>query len=274
MHRQFRISTIMVLAMAAPVLAAGAVTLDLSSPRDGDFMPPGASFEWVINATVSTGDNLGLSMISVDLVQDPGNPELFDLPQAQEVPIEMSCFERPEGVGNPPPDGYVSGYLGWPMGDPGQRNLAQIGGAQNSFGAAAGGMGSDVDVEPGIGQSPEGQDIAAGVFTVPDTLGDYTFSIEAPLANVIDAVNPPPDWSPVSAASTDLAGDSIGFSVCLPADANQDYVLTDADISLFVDLLLDVEPIGDYALCACDMNRDGIINGADIQGFVGASLPP
>ena len=54
--------------------------------------------EWTITATVSSGDNLGLALIYVDLVQDAGNPETFDLPPAPEVPPLMEGFSRPAEV--------------------------------------------------------------------------------------------------------------------------------------------------------------------------------
>jgi len=138
-----------VLALTAPTWAAGTVSFELTSPSHGSWVPIGGSVDWTIIVTVSSGDNLGLALVSIDLLQDPANPMLFDLPPADGIPDEMSCFDRSAGIANPVPEGFVSGYRGTPIGTAGQRNLVQIGGAQNTFGAEAGGIGLDVDVGPG-----------------------------------------------------------------------------------------------------------------------------
>ncbi len=261
-----------VLALTAPTWAAGTVSFELTSPSHGSWVPIGGSVDWTIIVTVSSGDNLGLALVSIDLLQDPANPMLFDLPPADGIPDEMSCFDRSAGIANPVPEGFVSGYRGTPIGTAGQRNLVQIGGAQNTFGAEAGGIGLDVDVDSGIGQSLGGQIVATGSFPAPSALGAYTFSIASPLANVLDAVNPAPDFSPVSAATTEIVAGAISFNVCRGGDASGDAQLTQADLAPFVSYLLGETPLDDYARCACDLNVDGAVDGGDIQPFVEALL--
>ena len=125
------------IALFVPVSAAfgaGTVTLSLTSPSNGTYVPAGSTVQWTITATVSSGDNLGLAMIAVDFTQDAANAVLFDIPAAQGVPAAMACFDRSAGISNPIGPGMASGYCGTPVGTLGEKNLAQIGGAQNVFG--------------------------------------------------------------------------------------------------------------------------------------------
>ncbi len=50
-------------------------------------------------------------------------------------------------------------------------------------------------------------------------------------------------------------------------DMNRDGSIDLSDVSLFVDLALALEPVAGVAACASDINGDGCVNGADIQGF-------
>jgi hypothetical protein len=267
-------SMIVTLLLASTALGAGTVTLTLTSPSDGTYVPPGSAVPWTITAWVSSGDNLGLAMIAVDLAQDPANPALFDIAPAQGVPDGMACFDRSTGVSNPLLPGMVSGYCGTPVGTSGQRNLLQIGGAQNVFGAAFAGIGSDVDVDQGIGQTTQGQVIATGVFIAPSAAGLYSFSIQNALANTLNTVSPPPQWSVVGPADLDASLDTISFQICRGGDANGDSSLTQADIEPFVEYMVGSQTPGDLARCACDMNHDGVLDGLDIQPFVQALLGP
>ncbi len=133
------------------------VTFDLSSPSDGQEVVPGSIIQWTITATVSTDDNFGLALVAVDLVQDPFNPELFDIPPGI-PPAGMEDFDRPNGISNPDPGGPGSAYGGTQIGTPGAMDLAQIGGAQNTFGVIGDGIGLDTQVDSGVGQSPGGAD--------------------------------------------------------------------------------------------------------------------
>ena len=231
-------SIIVILMLASAALGEGTATLTLTSPSDGTYVSPGAAVEWTITAWVSSGDNLGLAMIAVDLAQSPANAALFDIPPAQGVPDAMACFDRTAGISNPLLSGMVSGYCGTPMGAPGQRNLVQIGGAQNVFGAAFAGVGSDVYVDEGIGQAPQGQVIAAGIFTAPSAAGPYSFSIQNAIVNTLNAVNPPPQWSAVGPAALIVSAGTISFQICQGGDVNGDTALTQADIEPFVEYLV------------------------------------
>lgn len=265
------ICVIVVFASTVPAFADGTVTFDLLSSSAGATVPPGHVVDWTITATVSTGDNVGLALVSVDLVQDAGNPKLFDIPQAVGVPVGMEGFDRPAGITNPGPEGSCNG--GTQVGPEGAKNLLQIGGAQNTFGAPSDGLGQDVDVEAGIGRVPGGQEVASDSFPAPATPGVYTFWIQPPAANNLEAVYPAPQWSPMSPATTVMDSPSISFTVCRAGDINGDYVLTlDPDVPLFVDILLGAHPGNDYAQCAADVNGDGSVNGKDTQSFVDAML--
>ncbi len=262
--------------IALPAFADGIVTLDLLSPSAGlNYRGGGpATIEWTIQATVSSGDNMGLALISVDLIQDPANATPVTLMPADAVPPEMVGFDRPAGISNPG-TGYVGTQV---LGPGGARNVIHIGGGQNTFGSLpqppVPGFGEDFDVEPNVGQLAEGQIIAAGSFTAPTTKGAYSFSLQSAMANTMDAVNAAPDWSPVSPATV-LAGDSggaIGFVLCEAADADGSSILTPADLGAFVDLLLGTVTANPYAMCAVDLNDDGQINGADIQLVLEAYL--
>src|SRR5262245_10872253 len=117
-------------------LAAQTVTLSLSSPQNGGAVEPGAIINWSIAFAVSAGNNAGLALLSVDLVQAAANPAKLDIPPASAVPAAMSNFSRPAGISNPGETNPVTGYVGVQRGVAGQKNLRQIGGAQNTFGQA------------------------------------------------------------------------------------------------------------------------------------------
>src|SRR5262245_13314534 len=117
----------------APVFAQ-TVSLSLSSPQNGQTVSPGATINWTIAFTVWAANNQGLALLSTDLVQDDTNPDLFDLSPASGVPAPMSNFSRPAGVSNPGETNPATGYIGVLRGNPGERNVIQIGGAQNTFG--------------------------------------------------------------------------------------------------------------------------------------------
>ena len=171
------------------------VTLDLSSPSDGTVVAPGQPVEWMITVTVSSDDNLGLAMVAVNLVQDASNPELIEIPPGNR-PSGMEDFDRPNGISNPKPGGSDSAYGGTPYGSPGAMDLLQIGGAQNTFGVVGDGIGLDTEVNAGVGQG-QGQVIATGWFEAPSTHGDYVFSLESAIANVLEEVYPTPQFSRV-----------------------------------------------------------------------------
>lgn len=81
---------------SAPALSPPpTVTLRLFSPQDGLSVPRGEIVEWEITATVSTGDNYGLSMVSVDLFQDANNLRCSTCRQATVLMIcKISIVQR------------------------------------------------------------------------------------------------------------------------------------------------------------------------------------
>jgi hypothetical protein len=278
MKQLISISALVLVAMAVPALAGGTVTLDLLSPSSGvNYRAGGPSqIDWTITATLSSGDNMGLALISVDLVQDPYNPAPVELMPADAVPLEMVGFDRPAGFSNP-----GNGYLGTQVdGWFGAVDLVQIGGAQNTFGGlpepVVAGYGEDFDVDPNIGQSAGGQIIATGSFTLscPTALGAYSFALQSTAANTLEMVNEAPKWSPVSAATVETcpSGGTLQFVLCLAADADGSGDLAVEDITTFVDLLLGTAAGDAYQLCAVDLDDDGQITGQDIQYFVDAFL--
>ena len=159
------ISVVMASASTVSAFADGTITFGLPSSSVGATVSP--DVDWVITATLSTGDNAALALVSVDLVQDVGKLELFDMPQAAGVPVAREGFNRPAGISYLGPAGSGSG--GTAVGPEGARNFLQIGGMQNTFGAPS----------DGNGQSPGGQEAASDSFPAPATLGVYTFWIQS-----------------------------------------------------------------------------------------------
>ncbi len=195
----------------------GTVTLFLErTDLNGPKVSPGTPIVWQIVAQVSDIDNAGLALISVDLVQDPTNLELIDIPIGVR-PAGMVDFDRPNGIANPDPNGPGSAYGGSQItGATGGLNLIQIGGAQNTFGAPGETIGLDTDVDLYIGHG--GQIIATGSFNAPGTLGGpYTFDLWDGVANTLDQLAQPPDvgecW-PVHEATVDVdSNGTISFTV-------------------------------------------------------------
>ena len=130
MFKRFAVATAVALVGTA---AAQTVTVDLVSSVDGTTIAPGATVDWQIDFSVSSGDNAGLALLIADLNQDAGNPETLDLPPASGVPGAMSNFSRPDGISNPGEGTPTTGYPGVQRGTPGALNLVQIGGAQNTI---------------------------------------------------------------------------------------------------------------------------------------------
>ncbi len=195
------------------------VTFRLQSPQDGAFVSPGQLVVLRLKVFVS-GDNAGLALGLVDLVQDPTNPELFDLPPGR-APAAMAEFDRPLGFANPDPaDPWGSGYGGVQVGPAGARDLVQIGGAQNTFGFAPPCVGPAADVcqgqgtvvRSGVGQGPNGQLLAVVRFPAPATPGTYGFRIDGAVATVLDQVVAG-GASTVRHARAQMNFDTVGFTV-------------------------------------------------------------
>jgi len=267
----------LLLVVAVPVAAyAATVTLSLSSSKDGQTVGSGTAVDWQIDVLVSSGDNAGLALVAVDLVQDPNNAELFDIPPGTAVPAGMTDFSRPNGISNPGEGGATTGFIGVQRGTAGAMNLIQIGGGQNTFGQAGSTIGTDANVDGGVGQGTAAE-VMSGTFNAPATEGTYTFSLENGIANVLDSVSTPPAFSPVSAATVMYSPASFTFTVgspCICGDANGDGVVNTGDIDCFVYCVVNPGmecPTATNPACSIegsDTSGDGNVNTGDIDSFV------
>jgi hypothetical protein len=277
MRQQSVFLTAFVILTAACAWADPAVTLMLGSSKNGQTVSAGTSVDWTIRVAVSTGDNLGLALVACDLVQNSTNAALFDIPpgDAGSISTTMDDFSRPLGVSNPGEGGATTGYVGVQRGTVGQRNLIQIGGAQNTFGAAGpSDIGQDFNANGGVGQGGSPEIVLSGSFSAPATTGTYTFHLENAKANVLTAVNSPPAFSPVTAATVNLAGASFNFTVGYRhGDLNCDGVVDFGDINPFV-LYLSSYSTWQQTYPTCppqngDINGDGLYPSfSDINPFV------
>lgn len=192
----------------------------LSHKQPGAFsfpvVRPGQEIRWKIWCRLLSTGSEGLALVAVDLVQDSENPEKFDIPPAEGVPIGLQNFSRPDGISNPGEGGSTTGYIGVQRGAPGEMNLVQIGGAQNTLGVpGSDGVGESTNVVPGVGLN---QDVllARGAFLAPSTPGRYEFRITNAKASVLDEVNVPPAFSPVRQATVVYDLDSFTIVVVAP----------------------------------------------------------
>jgi hypothetical protein len=250
------------LAVAPLALAAGTVSFSLSSPSHGATVAPGATLSWSISVAVSTGDNLGLALASVDLVPSPANPAgIFLTPGG--VPAAMASFSRPDGISNPGPGG--TGYGGTPMASAGGQSLVQIGGAQNTFGAPAAGIGLDAFVEAGVGQAAA-ELLSSGSFTAPTTPGTYSVTLANSIANTLSAVNAPPDFSPVTRATAVPAAASITFTVgaACPGDITGDGQVSQADLGVLLAAFNTCPGDAGYVPAAGALAGDACVTQADL----------
>ncbi|MCK4341977.1 MAG: hypothetical protein KAY37_09670 [Phycisphaerae bacterium] len=280
MRARVLITTMAVLALSVGASADPTATLTLTSTQSGETVAPSDPIDWAVYVEASTGDNFGLALICCDLVQDAGNPAMFDIPPGDALSIAdpMDKFNRPAGISNPGEGGEPSGYIGVQRGDAGSMNLIQLGGAQNTFGAAGTTMGQVFDYNPLVGQSGP-QLVLSGLFNAPATDGVYTFRLENGIANVLDA-NDPPNFTPVSPATVDVSGASftftVGPSICL-GDSNCDDEINWRDIDYFVAAQNDNQAAWEAMFlpgtptCSFwnnDVNGDGTANWRDIDPFV------
>ncbi|UCG33350.1 MAG: hypothetical protein JSU68_01720 [Phycisphaerales bacterium] len=186
-----------------PVWAQHTVDVSVSADVAGQTISPGTTVNWEITAEITAGDGLGLALISVDFLQNPANPEQIALPPGDTLPAGMESFLPPNGITNPgaPP---LYGFGGTPSGN----NLKQIGGGQNTSGAVT------VVGDVGVGSA---QVVAEGSFSAPSTVGLYEYQIESAVARVLDAINAPPECSPVSPATITMGTAAFQFTVQMPS---------------------------------------------------------
>lgn len=244
---------------AAAARANPTVSLSLTSSLNELVVQPGDSIDWTIQFGVSIGDNAGLALISVDLIQNKLNPSKLAIPQADAVPAGMADFARPAGISSPGTDGYCGTQVGTDC----YANLYCIGGAQNTFGVAGTNMGTDIYVDGGVGQSGT-ETLASGALTAPETPGIYIFQIDNVEANVLVSVETPPDPSPVydDLMLYSLDPSSFYIIVC-PGDVDGNGIVDANDLA---DVLtaygsclgdLDYNPDADF-------NRDDCVDGTDL----------
>ncbi len=255
-------AAVTVLMCSASTLAQGLVQISLSSLQSGGSVVPGAPIDWEITCAVSEEGNQGLALVLVDLVQDPNNPELIELPPGERAPAGMERFDGPLGLANRGPSG--SSYGGTPFGKPGARNLVQIGGAQNTFGVPLGALGLNTNVVTSIGQGRQPQLVAKGSFRAPATPGRYAFFLFKPRANTITLVNPPPRASEVSAADTRIGTKFIRFTVRCVADFNNDGSVDLSDHAAFYAEYGHVQ-------ASADVDADGAVTPRDLATFLDAA---
>lgn len=271
-----------VVTLAGSVASGQTVTLNLSSAQNGQGLSPGATVNWTITANVSIGDNAGLALVSTDLEQDAANPEKIDLPpgNAGSIDATMAQFSRPLGLSNPGEGMATTGYIGVQRGVTGQKNLRQIGGGQNTFGVAGQTIGLDANVAGGVGQGGS-QTILSGSFSAPTVPGSYTIRLANASANVLTAVNSPPNFSPVASATVDATTNgSFSFSIVpapsTPGDMNCDELVNGNDVAPFVLAVVDAASYSvAYPTCNLlngDFFDDDMVTVQDINGFVNELL--
>ncbi len=244
------------------------VALTLESPQNEQVLQAGASIEWHILFTVSPDGNEGLALLSCDLLQDPNNPALLDIPPADGVPTEMTNFSRPDGICNPGETNPVTGYIGVQRGEAGQMNLIQVGGGQNTFGQAmspGSGIAENANVVPGVGQGTP-QILASGSFTAPSACGTYTFELTNAVANVLLDHNVPPAFSPVNQAAIDTAAAGISFTIALSGDLDFD---GDVDLADLAQLLGNYGETSGMMYTDGDLDGDGDVDLADLAELLG-----
>jgi hypothetical protein len=126
----------------------------------------------------------------------------------------------------------------------GVKNLIQLGGMQNSFGAPGTLMGNDLVVEAGIAHTP--MVAIRGAFPVPPVAVTYVIRLQGARATVFDQIQAPPAASAVSWSTTSVPTPGISFVSCI-GDIDRD-----GDVDL-VDL---AELLGAYGRCDGDPQYD------------------
>jgi hypothetical protein len=243
--------------------AWGQHTVDVSVSADvaGQSIAPGTPVNWEITAEITAGGGAGLALISVDLLQNPANPEQVALPPSDTVPTGMESFLPPNGITNPG-DAPLYGFGGTPSGN----DLKQIGGGQNTSGAVS------VVGDVGVGSA---QVVAEGSFSAPSTPGLYEIQLESAVVRVLDAINAPPECSPVSPATITMTSPSFQFTVqelgCICGDINQSGGAVNLDDFATFAVCYGASsptPACDAAAFNCtDMDGNGAVNLDDFATF-------
>ncbi len=259
--------TIGLLCMVTPS-GGQTVAVTLSSPQDGLTVAGGQTIEWSIWFTVSEdtpSTNDGLALLSVDLVQDGGNPAGIELQPAEGVPAGMENFSRPDGISNPGEGGGPTGYVGVQRGSIGAYDLIQIGGGQNNFGVASppgSGVGENAIVDAAVGHGGSVL-LASGSFEAPSACGEFTVRIANGVANTLDSIETPPTASPASPATVTYAAQAITFTVGLTGDIDGDNAVGLPDLSAL---------LTNFGLSGSglegDLDGDGSVDLADLSALL------
>lgn len=261
LHGITRMVWISVMSVAASTACAqdGAFTIAIESPANTTRVSPGQPIAWQVRLT---GDSftLGLAGFTFDLVQASSNPSFFEVPPASGVPIIMAGFSRPAGISNPD-FGTSPGYCGTPVGTPGGRDLIEVGGLQNTYGASGGVLGQDFTVDAGIGLGT-GTVVASGTFFAPSVDGDYSFQIQNAVVNALFEVNSAPEASVALPVDVVVENDlvfTVVASSCDP-DVNLDGNVDAGDIDYLVNVIAGgPNPTG----IDPDFNQDGNVDSGD-----------
>jgi hypothetical protein len=263
--------------------AGGTATFRLSSPQDGKHVAPGGIVSWSIGVTVSSGDNAGLALALTDLVQADDNPELFDIPPAAGVPPGMERFSRPLGISNPGEGGALTGYIGLQRGGDDARSLVQIGGAQNTFGAAGNLMARQTAAAAGVAQGFEAT-LASGSFQAPRVPGVYRFSLRNTLANTLDGAEAQGGFWKVTQAETRATAETIQVTVggaegptFVRGDTNGDGIRNISDAVSILGFLFRGAPSVLPCIASADNDGNGRIELTDavyLLGFLFLGGPP
>lgn len=247
------------------VTAQESVSFDLRLNGGAGVICPGETINWEIWVQITTTNNAGLALACVDLVQDPANPDKFDIPYADGVPAAMQNFSRPAGISNPGEGGSNSGYIGVQRGAANEMNLIQIGGGQNTFGVAGQSIGTNPDVVADVGVGAPIL-LASGSFPAPTASGTYVFHLENAIANVMTEAHTPPEHSPVVGANTAFVADSITFAIPRIGDLDGNGFVNISDLAGL---------LGHYGMTSgatCregDMDGDGDVDISDLAALLG-----
>jgi hypothetical protein len=234
------------------------------SPQDGQTVAPGSTLNWHVWMENSTGPGLGLSGVLCNFRQDTANPSLLDLTPGSRS-TAMLDWDIPRGICNRTSSG-LSAFGGSQRGNPGARDLIQLGGMQNTLGIVGATQGIDAVVEVGVGRSGPVL-IASGSFITPSAPGVYRYYVDTAKMLFISAA-PAQGIRTSTTLGLITVTDDIVFTVsaaspCDPLDFNQDSLFPDTqDIADFLSVYGGGLCAGQSAPPPCnsdiDFNNDGL----------------
>ncbi|USN99985.1 MAG: hypothetical protein H6810_04820 [Phycisphaeraceae bacterium] len=236
-----------------------AVGSDLNEPLASSVeINGGRRLTWELSASV-TDSSLGLAFIAVDLGADGAHPAPLTFEQGVGG-ADFASFEPPLGFARLNQDD-TSAFGG----DAGECGLRDIGGGQNTAGLASTDLrfGQTIDPETDVGLSGWAT-VADGSLVMPDITGDYVIRIDRAGATVLGSTPIEDFATPVRKAETAWAAGEVTITVYCSADLDRNGLLDLADITMFVEQFLAMNPV------VSDVNDDELFDLADITAFVGA----